>query len=618
MDISKFKIASAIGSARAFRADSTSVLGYKRIIQTTNYDVFECSKFAKQVIAAYGFMAVVKINDTSIKLYPDIRCRFLYYTLSLSSKHNDFPNILANSKILSCTFIPYMREVEQDKYVKSVRLCVITDKAQIYHNYPSRTTSYAGYSMSGDFARFEESVVWDIPGRKYPSKEQRTDVTVYYPYLPDTCYEYHPVLNTSSSYRDIYGNGGFPEYKLIDKNGVVQYLTRFYLYSRKPQANPFHFIGGSEADCKISMIGTYRSNVEVGVRTCLFVSDDGGRQWYCKYEFADYGDYAFQQGHSDSWGRNFGNPIKISDTDVNMFSCRLTAYKRELILPEAQEDISRRFNWIELPEIAFCEQQGKVIMTTNSPHSLCTGNIIAINSIDADVDARLNWMLNPGITMSSAGNSILFKVEVLDNYSFALYELVSAADNNIPCRHIHHINSLKDGWLIGTGEIYPNSWLLYMQVKERDTFAKVSAADDITTIRLNYHQNSIQRSMGLILYDDDECTLLYASDHDTLSRPTCMFDNHGNPVSRNSTGVYKGKLSDINDYSRFHCVFESSEPCYFFQKISDMIVFAGQRGHLGLFISNQWFEARLNKRIMYYYGNCGNLYFFNDYAILRK
>lgn len=618
MGISIFKIASAIGSTRTFRVDDSSILGYKRIIQTTNYDVFERSKFSKPVIAAYGFMAVVKVNDSTIKLYPDIRCRLLYYTLSLSSRDKDFPNILEDSKILSCTFIPYMREVEKDRYIKSVRLCVITDKAQIYHNYPSRSKSYAGYSLSGDFARFEESVVWDIPGRKYPSKDPTTDVSVYYPFLPDLCYEHHPVLNSSALYRDIYGNGGFPEYKTISKNGIDKYLTRFYLYSRRPQANPFHFIGGSELDCKMSMIGTYRSNVAEGVRTCLFVSDDGGRQWYCKYEFADYGDYEFQQGHSGSWGRNFGNPIKISDTDVNDFACRLIVSKRELVLPDSHEDRAHKFNWIELPEIVSCKQQGRVIMTACLPHSLCTGNIIAINSVADDVDNRVKWMLNPNISKSSAGNSILFKVEVLDNYSFALYELVSAADNNIPCRHIHHINSLKDGWIIGTGEIYPNSWLLYMQVKERDTFARVSASDDITTIRLNYHKNSIQRSMGVILYDDEDLTLLYASDHDTLNRPPCMSDNQGKPVSRNSTGIYKGKWNDINDYSTFQCVFESSEPCYYFQKISDMLVFAGQRGHLGLFIENHWFEARLNKHIMYYYGNCGNLYFFNDYAILRK
>ena len=585
MDISRFKIARAIGSTKSFNTDVSSILGYKRIIQTANYDVFECSKFAKPVIAAYGFMAVVKIEEDSLKLYPDIRCRFLYYTLSLSNK-KDFPGILGDSKILSCTFIPYMRQVERDRYIKSVRLCVITDKAQIYHNYPSRSTAYEGYPLTGDFARFEESVIWDIPGRKYPSKDQTTDVTVYYPFLPDLCYEHHPVLNSSGSFRDIYGNGGFPEYKTIANGKVNKKLTRFYLYSRKLQANPFHFIGGTENDCKMTMIGTYRSNVDEGVRICLFVSDDGGRQWYCKYEFADYGEYIFQQGHTEKWGRNFGNPIKIAHTDIDEFACNLLAYRRELVLPDSHIDHNHKFNWIELPVLVSCSQCEHVIFRTSIPHTLHTGNIIALKSYGANVDSRLKWLLNPEISNSSAGNSILFKVLVLDDYSFALYELVSAADNNIPCRHVHHINPIKDGWLIGTGEIYPNSWLLYIQLKERDTFAKVSAADELLTIRLNYSKDSIQRSMGLIMYDDEENTLLYASDHDTLTRPAFIKDNQGNHISRNSTGVFRGKLKDINDYSNFHCVFESNEPCYYFQKLSDMIVFSGQRGHLGLFWCN--------------------------------
>ncbi len=615
MKLSLEKVATIVGSMIPVKYNVNTILGYTKIIQTNHYDIFERSKFARAIMAVHGFMGVVKYNSKTLLLYPDIRCRFLYYKISLSTKN--FPGLLSDSRVLSCDFIPYMRCVGPDKYIKSVRLCIITDKAQIYHNYPARHFHYDGISKSGDFAKFEESVIWDLPGRKYPSKEASNDMETYYPYLPEICYEYHPVLNSSPQYKNVYGNNGFPKYKTVSRNGENVKLNRFYLYSREAQANPFHFIGGGEKDCKMSLIGTYRSNVDVGVRTCIFASDDGGRQWYCKYEFADLGEYDFQQGHSGKWGRNFGNPIRLSDMDVEERECSIQIYKRTLILPDIFNQWKSKFNWTKVAETISYRQKGVLQFTTKSPHGLNTGNIIALSS-NLPVDDNLLWLLNPTISSTSAGNAMLFKVEVLDFYNFSIYELVSSTENNVPCRHVHHINNLKDGWVIGTGEIYPNSWLLYVHIKERDTFSKISAADDFTIVRLNYSSNSVQRTMGMILYDDKDSSVLIASDHDTLSRPPLSISTQRLEISRNSTGVYKGCISDINDFDLFECVFESSEPCFYFQKISNMIIYCGQRGHLGIKINDMWLEERLSTRIMHYYGNSGTRYFFDNYILQKK
>lgn len=66
----------------------------------------------------------------------------------------------------------------------------------------------------------------------------------------------------------------------------------------------------------IISISPYLTTYYKAVRVCFFASSDGGRQWYCKYEFSDAGEYSFQQGHSNAWGTNFGNQIKL-DKDVD-------------------------------------------------------------------------------------------------------------------------------------------------------------------------------------------------------------------------------------------------------------------------------------------------------------
>lgn len=76
------------------------------------------------------------------------------------------------------------------------------------------------------------------------------------------------------------------------------------MYSCDVAANPFYFIGTGEKDYKMSLMATYRSNVHCGVRTCILVSSGGGRNWYCKYEFTDLGEYEVTQGDKEDWEKN--------------------------------------------------------------------------------------------------------------------------------------------------------------------------------------------------------------------------------------------------------------------------------------------------------------------------
>ena len=260
------------------------------------------------------------------------------------------------------------------------------------------------------------------------------------------------------------------------------------------------------------------------------------------------------------------------------------------------------------------------VVTTQTKHNLNTGNIIAIQSNSGYHKDSWYWMLNDNVSSVSAGNGLLFKVDVIDEYTFKLYEYVSSPYNNITCRHIHHINRIKDGWVVGTGEIYPNGWIIYIQMKEADTFSTKYASDEFKIVRLNSSEGSVQRTIGLLLHDDEDATIIYASDHDLLIRNKVkMPDGRSDSIEHNSTGIFKGTLKQIDDINSFKVIYEAKEPAFFFKQLGSALVFSGQRGELAIsFDGSKWHQEQLAEPLIYYCGKTYNYYVINDYIIIFK
>ncbi len=594
---------------------------YIRRIDTAHYAVYEYAKGGGKVLAAYGSMLLLQDfrDPNQMILYPYYAKHSIRYRIRLNSR--TFPGLLKNSRVHRCLLLPYMRKVGVDQYIRSVRLVVITDKAQIYHNYPARHQAYDGYSVSGDIVRFEESVVWDLPGRRYPSDNpQARGVERWYPNLPNECYHYHPLVNSDEAFHDRYGNGGFGKQTEVTNQGSLQMVSRFYIHSREPQSNPFHFIGTGDKEYKLSLLATYRSNVDTGVRTCIFASSDGGRQWFCKYEFSDFGEYEFMQVDSSRFGLNHGNAI-VNQAYDRAYSGGLRIWKRSLVVPSASNREPNEFlMWKNVGAVAALGGSSVLTLRTSKPHELHTGHIIALVG-DSSVPETMRWMLNNDIASNSAGNGLLFKVRVEDEYTISLFELVSSPDNPLPCRHIHHVNRQKDGWLIGTGEIYPNGWLLYFQMREADTFMPVFAGDEFKIIRLNSTEASAQRTMGAILTDEDPPCLIYASDHDLLERQRhTIAQGRSESIMRSSTGVFSCLLDEIDDRTNHKVCLEASEPCFYFQELDSLLVFSGQRGELGISFDKgkTWSKEHICAPIIQYQGNNAQRYYFDHCIIVRK
>lgn len=462
------------------------------------------------------------------------------------------------------------------------RLCLVMNDGRVYHNFPSRSDTNDGVENADgqDIVRFDESVIWDLPTRKYPSSTTPvTDATVetYYPGLPSAVYTYVPGINVNNGY----GNTGFGRSKTV---GATTY-PRFFNPKTGQDGIPLYPMGGYEPGDKVTLVGTYQApagTVGIGVRICFFMTDDGGRNWYCKYEFG--GDDTLQNWINPIDTSAFANAYTASSFQLKK---RTTNYPSD-VTPEPAD----LFTWGSAVVISDISRASTAVVTTSSVHGLTTGNIIAIqdNSVDSTgAQSAWDWMKNETITTTSGGTGILFKVKVLTTTTFELYDMPNNPDNNIPCRHDHYVNKIKDGWLAGTGEAYPRGWefLIQHQYKYADVYNVALATDTYIFTRLNSYPESVQRLMGMDMLDDSDNTIIFASDNENTTRDSITTPTGRTfAVSRGSTGIFKGKLADIDDMDKFTCVYNAEEVCYFFKKKAGVYIFAGQIGELALGFSD--------------------------------
>ena len=491
--------------------------------------------------------------------------------------------MIDHSHIYLVIILPYIPKI--DNRIPKWRLVIITDKCQVYHNFPDDNKS------KNAMVTFEESFVWDLPDNKYPSLREDCDkYEQYFPFLPESAYEYHPGGNTPRSYRAKY------------EDGKEEELSRFFFPKRSARTNPFIFLNGYEPDPLMSFIGTYcgNSNSDDTSRVVIFATHDGGKNWFAKYEFNDIGAM-----------ENFGNkicPLSLQGEESNNDS--LSLCKRELVRAENDEIVLKCGKNIKIRTIKW-NQTAEIVFENH--HKLESGNIVAIKG--KGNNAIENALINNDFSDDSFGNGVFFKVKVIDEYKIQLYECVSKSRVNLPARHIHSINRIKDGFMIATGETYPQGWLMIASVTDADNWADNIAWDEIPFIRLNYCRDSVQRVVGAVLLDNKEHEIIYASDCSSMNIDK-IEELDGIPT--NQMGIYKGKVTDVNDFRNFELLEETKEPSLFFKELDGNYVFCGQRGELAIGFNRgkSWRHGKLNEPLVHYMGQTKN-YYVIDGKILR-
>lgn len=549
--------------------------GYKVVCKKKNYTLLKPSLLNRQIVAAWNnaICAVSKYHKKAIYIYPNYKNKHRYYHVELKKKN--FPGLLPHSKIANCLIIPFIREVSATEFYPSWRVVIFTDKCQVYHNFPSRDSIYEGTSKRRDVIRFVESEIWDLPDNKYPSCEKKHDDVEYYnPFLPKECYEYHPPIEEGNVNK--YGGATHKKSKTISIDGKDVRLSRFYFPIRRIESNSFSFMGGFSPDYKMTLIGTYQSNTSFGVRTVVFATSDGGRNFYAKYEFDDSG---LRAG-------NLGNPL--NGCVFSNYMCeneQISIQERTIIIGS---DSKPAYYYGEKVSISKIHSSCPIVVETKDDSSIRNGGIVRLSGNTS----------NPELNCLFSG--ALYKVKKIGNKQFALYEMASRSTTGIACRHIHGINRVKDGWLICTGETFPEGWLLYVQMKASDTWEIADASIPLDFIRLNNSRNSVQRIIGSTLYDDEDSSIIVASDSAIIERKPFYGE-----LSHSSTGIYKGTLSSVDDFSSFKLIHELREVCYFFKEINGVLIACGQRGELAISFDKgeSWESNRIEMALQHYGGS---------------
>lgn len=522
----------------------------------------------------------------------------------------NFPGLIDGSRINHVAIIRYQRLTSTGtrRYGgRDYRINVFTSKGQIYHNFPARANGYDGVAQDGDIYRWEESCIWDLPSRKTPVKTESVDdatliATGCYKYIPclaNVAYEMHPVLNTDNSFVDTYGNGGFGStYTCKDENNNTVKRPRMFTFYRDDERAVYtQTLSGLYQDQQVSVFATYQPNQDgpYGTRMCVFATTDGGRQWFVQYELGANGEILGKTQNEDSvvhsaW-TNFStfndDALIMSFSGADCPSGTFNIKKRSQYAPNAynkEPEKTAKFKYASAIAVSSISSTASgILVTTAASHNLSNGDIIVFEKIDSG-NSTWNWIASESHTAMSAGNGTIWKARVASSTTFYLELEVHNPDNNLAARHIHTANRCKDGYIIGCGEQYPYGWIFWWPIPYGDTFdTNLDAANVHKFVRLTSTDESVYRILGMQLYDDADNTFLAGLDHCLIPRDNvAMPDGRTDTFSRNSSGVFKGKLTQIDDFSSLECVFETQQPAYFFKEIEGICIFVGMQGILGV------------------------------------
>ena len=154
---------------------------YREELSNQSFSVYSPKK--EKIIAAYQNTLCTRLisQKNVLFLYPDARRDHYRHKIVLCKEQ--FPGLIEGSNIQLVLLLPY---IDNDDKLPKVRLNVITDRCQVYYNNPNG---------KNQITQFRESLIWDLPGNKYPSQNENCEDYEYYnPFLPSEVYEYHPPI----------------------------------------------------------------------------------------------------------------------------------------------------------------------------------------------------------------------------------------------------------------------------------------------------------------------------------------------------------------------------------------------------------------------------------------
>lgn len=477
---------------------------------------------------------------------------------------------VTGEKINFAYLLPFMssdrtRSNAVAKELSPSRIVVFTD-TRVFHNFPARSGSIFPNS---DVAVFDECRIYN-PGKRFlpvNDKAKAGGIWKYLPVLKQYDYDqWNGRVNGTPGFVDKYGNGGLPANTKLQDIPVsgIQFWNRL-TYSSMTKSD------------KYCAFGNY--NTIAGSEPLVMVTNNGGRDWYVKAYFSCAEDYNYM----------YGSKIDLKPiTDVSAFvanSLRLCHRKYNIPTAEAKE-----------PAEPFTIPNDQKSLVTAIEYD-SDGDLVVTLADNIDFESQYpvvffenvsaadewNYICNTGMNVRGTINTYIFfrakKANDAGNKYKIFYDLGNAFAGNaggtiydnqsLICRHIHAVNAVEAGCLISTGESYWTNhfeggflYLIEQNMKNGTNTINISAGSIMgNVIRLCSAMEGVNRASGAFIFmDNDDPTLLYISDEsfpigDNYKRYASI-PNRTVEYPATPAGIFVGKLSDIDDQTKFKCVCE--------------------------------------------------------------
>lgn len=351
----------------------------------------------------------------------------------------------------------------------------------------------------------------------------------------------------------------FYNYDEVSDNG--------YHIAYQGEAEIFVLRGFGEHSKKLTIFGQYTGS---GDRVCLWVTTDGGFNFVCAYDFVGLWANSDESINTSAFS-NYSSGLTLSKVTRNI----PTAAVKE---PEHKYTITELSGWS-------ITKGANTVINFNAAHGFNNYEIVAFTG---NAGAEWNQLTTSELTADSIGDNVYMCI-INSATQVTLKPYRGSYDDILQCRHIHSVNETKSGFIFATGEAYPQGWTMFLEQKKKDGGEILDAmTENFKVYRLNSGENSLQRACGVLMFENEaDPTIIFNSDDsNVVTNMLWAIDGRTNLPMSSSNGIWKGKLSDIDDYSKFECLLDVPEPAIWMFRYNGIIVGYYQLGGIAVSIDD--------------------------------
>lgn len=406
--------------------------------------------------------------------------------------------------VLKARLIPY--DINKRNTTKNTRVNIVMGNGAVYHN-------HAGGGSADSWAKTK---FWEMrsTNRKIPVK---------------TLAEVSPIHRFDPTLSE----------ERYDRNATITESGHTFIeYQEKPN---FEYLGPMCRTKKMVLWGSYLST---GERIGVWMTTDGGANYVLVYDFID--------------------GLALLDNPVNTnsfteYTGGLSLKKVNMIYPsESNKEPAEPFTYADLTLTTITK--GEETTVTAPAHGLKNGDIILFTGTAQDA----NWQALTCDEFTAQGfKQNVYSVTRIDDDTFRLKVYIGSYDTPLRCRHVHSINESIGGCIVATGEEHPNGWFLYISQKSKDASTVVDAFNFPKNLiyRLNSSKEGLQRACGFLMDNASDPNIIFNCDTSNKGLGNLQVEGRTTGLPpKSSNGIWVGKLSDIDDWTKFECVADIPEP----------------------------------------------------------